>query len=99
MNPLLVIFQPREIPEFLEATNKLKIDKLWMKYFPQEEAYVTARFWFLEHKEYTHFVILPDDLIVKQEHLDMLSNSFEQYKIKSGWCNNTAGPTDDLDTN
>ena len=101
MKPLLVIFQPREIPEFLEATNKLKIDKLWLKFFPQEEAYVTARVWFLEHTEYTHFVILPDDLIVTQDNILRLINDVyeDPDRIISGWCNNTAGPTDNEDTN
>ena len=98
MNPLLCIFHCREIPEFTEATDKLKIDKLWMNFYPQGEAYTKAREWFLEHKEYTHFVILPDDLIANQKALDILSDDATRYYFISGWCNNTAGDTDNVYT-
>ena len=96
MKPLLGIFHCREIPEFKEATNKLKIDKLWIKFYPQGEAYDTARTFFLEHKEYTHFVTLPDDLLATQEAIRILADDcWEQPDIIiSGWCNNTAGDTD-----
>ena len=96
IKPLLFIPSPRDIPEFIKATSKLKVDKLWLKYYPQEYAYVLGRHWFLEHQQYTHFVILPDDLIVTQKNLDSLSMwaSTAYYPVISGWCNNTAGPTD-----
>ncbi len=73
----------RDLPEFKEATDKLKFDKLWVKYYPQEEAYTVGRNWFLKHKEeFTHFVILPDDLIVKQEDIERLLKDV----VISGWC-------------
>lgn len=79
--PLIFIPSPRDLPEFKDSVDKLKFDKLWVKYYDQESAYQVGRNWFLEH-EYTHFVILPDDLIVKQEDIERLVD----YNITSGWC-------------
>jgi hypothetical protein len=83
---LLVIFHSRNIPQFLDAVSNLKIDKLWMNYYPQHLAYPLARHEFLK-REYTHMVILADDLIVKQRDIDILTNECDKYDIISGWCN------------
>jgi hypothetical protein len=90
MNPLLVIFNPRSIPEFYKAIERINgISKLWIKYFPQDEAYNKAREFFLQ-SDYTHFMILPDDLIVTQADVDAIVNHDESYDSISGWCNNPA---------
>jgi len=88
MKPLLVIPSPRDIAEVKESISKLNIDKLWAKYYPQEEAYKTAREWFLSHKEYTHFIIHPDDMMATQQNLEFLLMSADN-RIISGWCINT----------
>ena len=71
-----------------------------MNFYPQGEAYDTARTFFLEHKEYTHFVTLPDDLLATQEAIDILSADTYAYPLNpiSGWCNNTAGVTNNTYT-
>ena len=79
MKPLLVIFNPRRIPEFYKAIEKINgISKFWIKYFPQDEAYKKARQFFLE-SDYTHFMILPDDLIVTQADVNAIVNQDESY--------------------
>jgi len=99
MKPLLVIFNPRSIPEFYKAIEKISgISKLWIKYFPQDEAYKKARKFFLQ-SDYTHFMILPDDLIVTQADVDAIANHDESYDSISGWCNNTGGDDTNIDTN
>jgi hypothetical protein len=99
MNPLLVIFNPRNIPEFYKAIEKINgISKLWIKYFPQDEAYNKAREFFLQ-SDYTHFMILPDDLIVTQADVDAIVNYDESYDSISGWCNNTGRDDTNIDTN
>ena len=101
MKPLLGVFHCREIPQFKEHTDKLKIDKLWMKFYPQGEAYAKAREWFLDHIEYTHFVTLPDDLLATQKVIDILTmdaSSLDEDIIVSGWCNNTAHITNNIYT-
>src|SRR4029079_9571440 len=96
VKPILVIFSPRDIPEFLESIEKIQTPKLWMKYYPQEQAYRDARQWFLAQEGFTHLIICPDDLIIKQESLDILTVYAEMgYDILSGWCNSTAGKPED----
>lgn len=89
INPLIFIPSPRDLPVFLEATAKINCDKLWLKYYNQEDAYRMARDWFLPNKQYTHLVILPDDLIITQENFDILSKGAEIFDTISGWCRNT----------
>lgn len=95
---LLFIPSPRSIEAFEDATDLLKIDKLWMKFYPQQEAYEKGREWFLSH-DYDSLIILPDDLLVKQEGINQLIEDSEFYNVVSGYCNNTAGDTTNVDSN
>lgn len=100
MKPLLFIPSPRDIPEVTESINKLKIDKIWIKYHEQEEAYVHARVFFLHH-DFTHLIIHPDDMMATPENLDQLIRDIEREpdKVIGGYCNVTAGTTDYEDAN
>ena len=99
MNPLLVIFNPRNIPEFYKAIEKIhRVSKLWIRYFPQNEAYNKARAFFLK-SDYTHLMILPDDLLVTQADVDAILNHDESYDSISGWCNNNGRDDTNIDTN
>lgn len=96
--PLLLIPSPRFIEPFYDAVDNLEIDKLWMKYYPQEEAYQNGRYWFIRHLEYDSLIILPDDLLVEQEGINQLLEDAEFYDVISGYCNNTAGDTTNVDS-
>jgi len=48
-------------------------------------AYELARQWVLNNEEYTHLVILPDDLICTQEQIEKLLTY--GLSVVSGWCN------------
>jgi hypothetical protein len=100
IHPLIFIPSARDLREFYDATNKLPYDKLWVKYYPQYEAYVVARWTFLNNpKNYTHLVIVPDDLIVTQ---DVIERLLEHPDIViSGWCVHGKSPEErkGLDTN
>ena len=89
MYPLLVIFKVRDLPEFYESIEILttNIDKLYVEYYPQMEAYDHARYFFLGHKIYTHMIILPDDLVVTQNDIDVLLDNAKNYDVIGGWCN------------
>lgn len=98
MKPLLCVFKPRDIPQFDESLKDLPYDKLWLKYIPMEEARNKARSYFLEHREYTHLVILTDDLITTSETLSLLAQNTQHYNIISGWANgNTTFGFNDTD--
>ena len=51
--------------------------------------YVESRKFFLEHKEYTHYVALPNDLVVTPEIFQKLCDTLEKYDypVLSGCCN------------
>lgn len=88
MKPLVFIPSPRDIPEFLEAVDKIKLDKYWVKYTrPEVYAYIHAQSFFLNNREYTHLVILPDDLLVTPSDLEKLLHHAKTVKIVSGFCN------------
>jgi len=88
MKPLMVIFRPRNIPRFEEAISKIKVDKLNINYYPQHIAYPLARIEFLKRKEYTHFVLMTDDLIITPRDYELLKKDAEKYDVVSGWANN-----------
>ncbi|MDR4491376.1 MAG: hypothetical protein R2685_10825 [Candidatus Nitrosocosmicus sp.] len=90
INPLLCIPSPRNIKVVKECIDSLPYDKLWMKEnFDEVQAYTILRNYFLEHKEYTHFVILPDDLLVPLSTLEKLIDDLKKkdYPVLSGICN------------
>jgi len=87
--PLIFIPSPRNIQKFNDAIARINEPKLWVKYYPEEHAYQIARDYFLEHKQYTHLVILPDDLLITPEDFYLLDAYSEDYDIINGWCRNT----------
>jgi hypothetical protein len=79
------------------------VDKLWIKWYGQltkPNAYDVARVEFLKRTEYTHFLLLTDDVIVQQKDIDLLIKDAEegQYDVISGWFNNDL-TTHAVDTN
>lgn len=100
INPLIVVPSPRNIGVVKECLDLLPYDKLWMKEnFDEVEAYTILRNYFLEHKEYTHFVIIPDDLMVPVSAFNKLLADVKKkdYAVISGICNfncETLGTTD-----
>lgn len=89
INPLLFAPSPRDISKVYDALKKTGHDRLYSKYFTEEIAYNLGRDFFLKHKEYTHFVICPDDLIIEKKHIDALIKNLEKYdyQIHAGVCN------------
>lgn len=92
IKPLLVFFQPRLIHETIMAVSELNrvVDVLYVRFLFQQNAYDTARTFFLD-RDYTHFVIIPDDLVVTMESYNYLMEDVSKgTDIIAGWCNNTA---------
>ncbi len=92
INLLIINPSPRNIKLFevkLKILNT-KYDIFREKYnFNEIDAYRVCRNFFLEHPEYTHMAILPDDLLVDLKHVDKLVEDLEQcdYNVLSGICN------------
>lgn len=88
-NPLFFMPSPRNIPEVLESWKNIHHDKFIVKHKPQKEAYAEAKEVFLEHKEYTHLVICPDDLVLTEEEVESLLDDalIEEFRVVDGICN------------
>ena len=89
INPLLCCPSPRDIREVYEALRDTGYDRLYAKYYPEKTAYELMRRYFVDHEEYTHLVICPDDLVIKKEHMDALVEDLQKddYACLSGVCN------------
>lgn len=93
INPLLFCPSPRDLPEFYEEFNKItNYDKYFVRYTkPEVLAYDLGRDEFLKYEEYTHFIICPDDLIIKQEHVDKIVEDIQIFNDDNlcigGFCN------------
>jgi hypothetical protein len=89
IKPLIFIPSPRDIAEFSESVSRLSnYDRYWVKYTPEVDAYAKARKFFLENN-YSHFVILPDDLVVTPKQIDSLIQDINEkdYEVISGITN------------
>lgn len=77
---------PRDIPEVHQQ--RLKYDMVIAKDYQHWYAMQQIRNYFLNHN-YDYLIIAPDDLVVKQEHLNQLIEDCEkiEYKAISGMCN------------
>jgi len=91
VRPMLGIPSPRDIPEFLDCMRAIVAPRLWIKYHKEVRAYELMRWYFLTQTDYTHLVILPDDLIIRQEAYDLLVRDLEEsktdYPVLCGLCN------------
>ena len=88
---------PRDIPEVIETRKTLPVDQLWAKYYPEPEAYERAQHEFLNNpllKNYTHFTIAPDDLVIEPRHYEKLVGDLLKYDypVLCGVCNPYMSP-------
>lgn len=85
---LIFIPSPRDLLQFHEAIAKIPHDKIWYKYMPYElQPYQQAREYFLQHPEYTHLAICPDDLEVTPKGVERLWEDSKTYDVIGGMCN------------
>ncbi len=85
-NPLIFVPSIRTIPQVWKALDKIKYDKFITKNHRQSTAYQLGHNFFLHHKEYTHLVVCPDDLIINLDSFNILKKDI----IDHGY-NNLAG--------
>jgi hypothetical protein len=101
-NILFFVPSPRDIPEVRQPIVDILYpdhDVIWFKYFQELDAYQKARKYFLEsERNYDYFCIIPDDLGINKEGIDLLLNELEnpsldlskydnQYPVLAGICN------------
>lgn len=91
MNPIIIIFSPRDIPIAIQKINEIKgYDKFWIKYYyPVQHACAEANKFIFSHPEYTHIILYIDDLIVEPHHIQTLIDAVEKYNfpVLAGYSN------------
>lgn len=80
IKPLLVYLQPKDLPEVLIPLSKIPIDKLYIKYHTEKQAFQRLHLFIDFHwKEYTHLVLFENDIIVRPDDFRQLICDIEEY--------------------
>lgn len=73
VNPLLTILHPRHIPQVVESLNTIDTyDKLWVGRYRFYHATRYILKFFIKHREYTHIVLIADDMVFPRHYIDTL---------------------------
>lgn len=83
---ILMILQPRAIPEAVESLNKLDIDKVWFRAFTEMELEVVLND-FIKNTDYDYYWIIADDVVVDGKPLEVLRPKLYEGEVVSGYCN------------
>jgi hypothetical protein len=86
MNPALIVLNPREIPECVEAIEALDIPKCWLSYMTEPHAAARANE-MIAQNEFDAYVVLSDDTIPTQAALDLVLEAHEYAPVVTGYCN------------
>lgn len=91
IKPLLCFTSPRDIQEVKAGLDTIPCDKLILKYVHTTRAYKIMQRYFMDHKQYTHLIVHPDDLVVTKGHFDLLKMDIvnSDYQVISGVCDCT----------
>jgi hypothetical protein len=90
INPLIVTMSVRDFPIFEYWRNQIRLcDRLEIKNFIHEEAHEISRKYFLDNKQYTHYIMLAEDVIARPDDVKLLLEDIEKYDypVVCGYCN------------
>lgn len=89
INPLLVYWHAVDLPQVTDGLKTIPCDQLHVSYFKYPYPHIIAEDFFKAHKEYTHLILVPNDLICTKEHYDMLLKYIKEfdYEVLCGVCN------------
>lgn len=111
-NPLLVYWRPKDLPEVLKGLETIPCDKLFINYFPYPYPQRITNNFFRKHTEYTHLIIIPNDLVCDVSHYNKIKSHIEKNdfevicgvapvdtgKRKDYWCVTVNLPSLDYDS-
>ena len=72
MKPILNFWQYYKLPDIRKAIDELKIDKLIFEHLPYPLPHKELDKFVTDDQEYTHVIIVTNDVLVTQENLDTL---------------------------
>ena len=85
MKPLLIVLNPRRIPECVDAISALRIDKVWLQNYTETDiSYVYPRV--VEESNHDLIGVLSDDTIPTQDALDAVLAISDPSVVSTGWC-------------
>lgn len=93
MNPLVCFGNAYDCKEAIKSFEDLPCDKLRLDYIKYPFQFLEAQKFFLEHKEYTHFVYLSPDLIITKNQFNELKKNVinNDYDVYGPVCNMDKG--------
>jgi len=83
---ILMILQPRAIPEAIESLNKLDIEKVWFRGYTEMELETVLND-FIKDTDYDYYWIIADDVIVDNKPLEVLRPKLYEGEVVTGYCN------------
>lgn len=87
MKPLLVIMNPRQIPECMDAFRALEVRRAWLSNYTEWELVsVMDSLVRDEAIDFTHLVLCADDCVVSQAALDAVLNVAQGQDVVTGYC-------------
>ena len=84
--PLLIVMNPRRIPECVDAIDALSIDKVWVKNYTEREL-VDVIADIIANAEHDPIGIISDDARPDQAALDLVVDAYEPGAVYTGYCN------------
>ena len=90
MRDVLMIMNPREIPECLQAFRALKVPKVWFKGFWQVQLETVVNEW-IAGTDYDNYIMASDDLLPTQAALDEVRRGLASHEVFTGWCRFSPG--------
>jgi len=87
MNPLLVVLNPRNITECMDAFRALDIPKAWMTGYREYDLVVPMAD-LVNVTDYSHYIVISDDAVVRQPALNAVLALLEDgHPVATGWSN------------
>lgn len=87
MKSLLVILNPRYLPECLLSLEQLNCDKVWVKNYTERDLETVLPDVFSQ-ADHDNFIVVSDDVIATQAAFDEVEKLLnEGYKVATGYCN------------
>lgn len=86
MKPLLMIMNPRKIPQCMSALEALDVDKVWLKNWSEREL-VSVIAEVIESTDHDVIGLVSDDTIPPNSSLQLILDAFEPSAVYTGYCN------------
>ena len=82
---ILMILQPRAIPQAIDSLNKLDIERVWFRGYTEMELETVLND-FIKDTDYDYYWIIADDVIVDNKPLEVLRPKLYEGEVVTGYC-------------